>query len=89
MADVPIIILSQRRGLFDKYRCVEAGASDYINTPISSTALANRIMRTLNISMQHATTSQAPQRIVRNAFVHFNGIKSDRANNAANTAQEV
>ena len=48
MVLVPIIILSNKRGLFEKYLCMQAGASDYIKMPVTSNALANHVMLTLN-----------------------------------------
>ena len=58
MDRVPIIVMSQRKGLFEKYRCIEAGASDYINMPVSSAVLAQRVMLTLNLRTSQQTARQ-------------------------------
>jgi two-component system KDP operon response regulator KdpE len=42
-SDVPIIVLAKSMSDMDKVRCLEAGADDYINTPISPMELLAKV----------------------------------------------
>lgn len=46
-ADVPILIVSKTTGLLEKYRCIEAGASDFLSMANPTHIIAKRVQNIL------------------------------------------